>query len=1357
MENTGRSFPQQRRMGRSLTLTGQFSADFRDSESVPSSLSQIGNILRVANEIEERNPRVAYLCRFHAFEKAHRLDPHSKGRNVRQFKTALIQRLEKDDAETAAARTESTDAKEMRSFYQSYYEDYVKALSRAEQKDRAQLAQAYLTAGVLFEVLCAVNNEEGVGPEIEAASKDVDEKKEMYCIYNILPLNEGGVSSPIMNAEEIRAAVSALRYLGSLSWPPNKRASKPKHADILDWLQVTFGFQKDSVANQREHLILLLANIHLRLDPKPPVKSKLDDRAVDELMKSLFKNYFKWCKFIQCKPAIWNPSVKANYSEEEIQQRKLLYMGLYLLVWGEAANLRFMPECLCYIFHNMALELEGVLAREPTSVVTGENITPAYGGEEHAFLRKIVTPIYEVIQKETVNNKNGTAPHSVWRNYDDLNEYFWSKHCFKLNWPMREDAEFFHVRSHGQTSTKRKSKTALPIVRKINFVEVRSFWHLFRSFDRMWTFYILALQAMIILSWNADGNPLHVFELSVFENVLSIFITAAILRLLQVVLDVLLNYKAYNSLNKLRLFFKLAVAIAWVIVLPICYAHSWETQNGIVKVIKDWLNQTGKIPSLYITAVIIYLLPNVLSALLFLLPFLRRWIENSNCWIFNALLWWSQPRLYIGRGMHEGPFALFKYTIFWIVLLIGKFLFSYFIQIRPLVKVTRGIMDVNKVNYEWHEFFPHAKYNIGAIISVWAPVILVYFMDTQIWYAIFSTVVGGVTGAFRRLGEIRTLAMLRSRFRNLPDAFNRVLVPEKICDRKVKHAKFAQLWNAVMHSLREEDIISDRDLLLLLVPSYSLSDSTLKISSVQWPLFLLASKLPIALNMAVEFEGSKDQELWKRISADEYRKIAVEECYELFLIILDYVITGKIERRIFTHIKKYVETKIQEKTFLTTFSIKKLPLLKSKFEDLIERLEEEVEDDTRHGSVVLLLQDMYEVVTEDLIVHGQVKIDNIPRDYSLFAKEGAVRSSLPNTQGWKEQIIRLRNLLKLKESAMDVPANLEARRRIAFFTNSLFMGMPRAPPVSDMLSFSVLTPYYAEDTIYSKDHINVENEDGVSILFYLQKIYPDEWKNFLERLECKEESEEWKHEGFWVDERELALRHWASTRGQTLFRTVKGMMYYWQALKMQAYLDIASDEEILEGSQAYVFKDHDDKSQRSLNATSEAIVDMKFTYVVSCQNYGAQKRSGDQHAADILSLMVRYPCLRIAYIDEREVREKDKLQKEYYSVLVKAVNGLDEEVYRIKLPGPVKLGEGKPENQNHAIIFTRGEALQAIDMNQDNYLEEAFKMRNLLQEFKEDHGVHPSTILGVREHIFTGRYLFVSSPNLHHSSLENLQ
>uniref|UniRef100_A0A2N9IA53 Glycosyl transferase 48 domain-containing protein n=1 Tax=Fagus sylvatica TaxID=28930 RepID=A0A2N9IA53_FAGSY len=42
-------------------------------------------------------------------------------------------------------------------------------------------------------------------------------------------------------------------------------------------------------------------------------------------------------------------------------------------------------------------------------------------------------------------------------------------------------------------------------------------------------------------------------------------------------------------------------------------------------------------------------------------------------------------------------------------------------------------------------------------------------------------------------------------------------------------------------------------------------------------------------------------------------------------------------------------------------------------------------------------------------------------------------------------------------------------------------------------------------------------------------------------------------------------------------------------------------------------------------------------------------------------------------------------------------------------------------------------------MNQDNYMEEALKMRNLLQEFLKKHdGVRYPTILGLREHIFTG-------------------
>ncbi|XP_028797659.1 callose synthase 7, partial [Neltuma alba] len=737
-----------------------------------------------------------------------------------------------------------------------------------------------------------------------------------------------------------------------------------------------------------------------------------------------------------------------------------------------------------------------------------------------------------------------------------------------------------------------------------------------------------------------------------------------------------------------------------------------------------------------------------------------------------------QPKLYIGRGMHENMLSLLKYTLFWIMLLISKLAFSYYVEVLSLVEPTKLIMGMPIDNYQWHEFFPdNETHNLCIVIAIWAPIILVYFMDTQIWYSIYSTIFGGIIGAFSHLGEIRTLGMLRSRFEAVPHAFSHCFLTERnkdietedivlhlcltfhkfllvlieylkcpfllwlkqtIClagpNERRNIAYFSQVWNEFINTMREEDLISNRDRDLLLVP-YRSSD----ISVIQWPPFLLASKIPIAVDMAKDFKGKEDEDLFRKIRNDEYMYSAVVECYETLREIIQNLLLDEEDRMVVKQICDGVELSIQEGTFVKDFKMSGLPSLSEKLDKFLTLLTSD--DDKIEGlkpQIVNVLQDIVEIMIQDVMIDGHVILEAPPQHMVDDEKKGQrfvnIDTYLTRDKSGKEKVTRLHLLLTVKESAINIPQNLEARRRITFFANSLFMNMPKAPIVRDMLSFSVLTPYYKEDVLYSDEELNKENEDGISVLFYLKMIYPDEWTNFRDRLK----ELQGKYDD--IDEQEC-IRQWASYRGQTLYRTVRGMLYYRKALDLQCFLEYAGDKAIFDGYQTLDMSENDKKVHLD---RAQALADLKFTYVVSCQIYGSQKKS--QNVRDrscytnILNLMLTNPALRVAYVDEKEETVGGKSQKVYYSVLVKGGDKYDEEIYRIKLPGsPTEIGEGKPENQNHAIIFTRGEALQAIDMNQDNYYEEAFKMRNVLEEFHKSHSGHRRpTILGLREHIFTG-------------------
>ena len=104
------------------------------------------------------------------------------------------------------------------------------------------------------------------------------------------------------------AAVKALQNIRGLEFQYTGEQKASESTDMLDWLQLNFGFQvcfldistllsifngiadiifwfyflyfwlqKDNVANQREHLILLLANVHIRQTPSPDPLNKVID------------------------------------------------------------------------------------------------------------------------------------------------------------------------------------------------------------------------------------------------------------------------------------------------------------------------------------------------------------------------------------------------------------------------------------------------------------------------------------------------------------------------------------------------------------------------------------------------------------------------------------------------------------------------------------------------------------------------------------------------------------------------------------------------------------------------------------------------------------------------------------------------------------------------------------------------------------------------------------------------------------------------------------------------------------------------------------------------------------------------
>ncbi|RIA87344.1 Glycosyltransferase Family 48 protein [Glomus cerebriforme] len=294
------------------------------------------------------------------------------------------------------------------------------------------------------------------------------------------------------------------------------------------------------------------------------------------------------------------------------------------------------------------------------------------------------------------------------------------------------------------------------------------------------------------------------------------------------------------------------------------------------------------------------------------------------------------------------------------------------------------------------------------------------------------------------------------------------------------------------------------------------------------------------------------------------------------------------------------------------------------------------------------------------------------------------------------------------------PMSEEAKRRITFFSQSLSNNIQDPLPIHKTPTFTVFTPHYSEKILLSLDEIGENDQNTrVNLLEYLKQLHPIEWENFeqgnnlrtCDSIHVQEYLKE--QDNFTEDDNNLSKRMWVSRRTQTLFRTISGFMNYSKAIKLLYRVEnpdiiasCANDPEKLENELASMAR-------------------RKFKFLISMQRYN-EFDEDEQKNVDFL--LRAYPDLQIAYLDQ--VRENEGDKPKFFSVLIDGhcellSNGKRKPRYRIQLPGNPILGDGKSDNQNHAIIFYRGEYLQLVDANQDNYLEECLKISNILGEFEQ--------------------------------------
>lgn len=231
--------------------------------------------------------------------------------------------------------------------------------------------------------------------------------------------------------------------------------AKEEIEDIFIDLANKFGFQRDSMRNMYDHLMILLDSRSSRMSPSQALATLHADYIGGE-----HANYRKWYFAAQLdlddaigkaqnpglaraaslaqrggkKAASLAAAARLNASAKSLESAatrwreamnrmsdydRLRQIALYLLCWGEGGQVRFVPECLCFIF-----KCADDYYRSPECQNRMEPVP------EGLYLRAVVKPLYRFLRDQVFEVVDGKfvkkeRDHDEIIGYDDVNQLFW--------------------------------------------------------------------------------------------------------------------------------------------------------------------------------------------------------------------------------------------------------------------------------------------------------------------------------------------------------------------------------------------------------------------------------------------------------------------------------------------------------------------------------------------------------------------------------------------------------------------------------------------------------------------------------------------------------------------------------------------------------------------------------------------------------------------------------------------------------------------------------------------------------------------------------------------------------------------